>query len=84
MTIPEIESEAQKIISVLAGRKLQFPVWLDLEWNNQRALGAESLHKMTEAFEKIIVKAGYKFGIYCNVDWYENVICSHLKSMNFG
>ena len=83
MTIPEIESEAQKIISVLAGRKLQFPVWLDLEWNNQRALGAESLHKMTEAFEKIIVKAGYKFGIYCNVDWYENVICSHLKKYEF-
>lgn len=83
MTIPEIESEAQKIISVLAGRKLQFPVWLDLEWNNQRALGAESLHKMTEAFEKIIVNAGYKFGIYCNVDWYENVICSHLKKYEF-
>ena len=83
MTITEIESEAQKIISVLAGRKLQFPVWLDLEWNNQRILGAESLHKMTEAFEKIIVNAGYKFGIYCNVDWYENVICSHLKKYEF-
>lgn len=83
MTIPEIESEAQKIISVLAGRKLQFPVWLDLEWNKQRILGTESLHKMTEAFEKIIVDAGYKFGIYCNVDWYENVICSHLKKYDF-
>lgn len=83
MTISEIESEARKIISVLSGRKLQFPVWLDLEWNNQRSLGSESIHKMTEAFEKIIVDAGYKFGIYCNVDWYENVICSHLKKYEF-
>lgn len=83
MTIAEIQSEARKIVSVLSGRKLQYPVWLDLEYNNQRSLGAENIHKMAEAFEKIITAAGYKFGIYCNVDWYMNVICSHLKKYDF-
>lgn len=83
MTIVEIQSEARKIVSVLNGRKLQYPVWLDLEYNNQRSLGAENIHKMAEAFEKIITAAGYKFGIYCNVDWYMNVICSHLKKYDF-
>lgn len=83
MTIAEIQSEARKVVSVLNGRKLQYPVWLDLEYNNQRSLGAENIHKMTEAFEKIITAAGYKFGIYCNVDWYMNVICSHLKKYDF-
>lgn len=83
MTIAEIQSEARKIVSVLNGRKLQYPVWLDLEYNNQRSLGAENIHKMAEAFEKIITAAGYKFGIYCNVDWYMNVICSHLKKYDF-
>lgn len=83
MTIAEIQSEARKIVSVLNGRKLQYPVWLDLEHNNQRSLGAENIHKMAEAFEKIITAAGYKFGIYCNVDWYMNVICSHLKKYDF-
>lgn len=83
MTIAEIQSEARKVVSVLNGRKLQYPVWLDLEYNNQRSLGAENIHKMVEAFEKIIVNAGYKFGIYCNVDWYMNVICSHLKKYDF-
>lgn len=83
MTVSEIESEAKKVVAVLAGRKLQFPVWLDLEWNNQRALGSESIHKLAEAFEKIIIAAGYRFGIYCNADWYENVICSHLKKYDF-
>lgn len=38
---------------------------------------------MAEAFRKIVVAAGYKFGIYCNVDWYVNVICSHLKKYDF-
>lgn len=83
MTVSEIELEAKKVVAVLAGRKLQFPVWLDLEWNNQRVLGSESIHKLAEAFEKIIIAAGYRFGIYCNTDWYENVICSHLKKYDF-
>ena len=71
------------MVSALNGRELQYPVWLDLEYNNQRSLGAENIHKMAEAFEKIITAAGYKFGIYCNVDWYMNVICSHLKKYDF-
>ena len=83
MTVAEIQSEARKVVEVLNGRKLQYPVWLDLEWNNQRSLGAEQIHELAEAFEKIITEAGYKFGIYCNVDWYLNVICSHLKKYDF-
>lgn len=83
MTVAEIQSEARKVVEVLNGRKLQYPVWLDLEWNNQRSLGAEQIHKLAEAFEKIITAVGYKFGIYCNVDWYLNVICSHLKKYDF-
>lgn len=83
MTIAEIQSEAKKVVSVLNGRKLQYPVWLDLEHNNQRALGAESIHNLAEAFQEIITAAGYQFGIYCNVDWYTNVICSHLKKYDF-
>ena len=83
MTIAEIQSEARKVVSALNGRELQYPVWLDLEYNSQRSLWAENIHKMAEAFEKIITAAGYKFGIYCNVDWYMNVICSHLKKYDF-
>ena len=82
-TIAEIKNEARKVVSVLNKRKLDYPVWLDLEWNNQRALGSESIHKMAEAFKEIIVAAGYQFGIYCNADWYINVICSHLKKYDF-
>lgn len=83
MTIAEIQSEARKVVSVLNGRKLQYPIWLDLEHHKQRVLGAESIHNLAEAFREIIVAAGYKFGIYCNEDWYMNVICSHLKKYDF-
>lgn len=83
MTIAEIQREARKVVSTLNGRRIQFPVFLDLEHNNQRSLGSESIHKMAEAFREIVEAAGYKFAIYCNVDWYENVICSHLKKYDF-
>nr|DAY79664.1 MAG TPA: hypothetical protein [Caudoviricetes sp.] len=83
MNISEIQSEARKVVSVLNGRRIQFPVFLDLEHNNQRALGSERIHKMADAFREIIEAASYKFAIYCNVDWYVNVICSHLKKYDF-
>lgn len=83
MTVNEIQSEANKVVSVLAGRKIQFPVFLDLENSNQRALGSENIHKLADAFREIIEKAGYKFALYCNVDWYDTVICSHLKKYDF-
>ena len=83
MTIAEIQREARKVVSTLNGRRIQFPVFLDLEHNNQRSLGSESVHKMADAFRESVEAAGYKFAIYCNVDWYENVICSHLKKYDF-
>ena len=83
MTIAEIQREARKVVSTLNGRRIQFPVFLDLEYNDQRSLGSESIHKMADAFREIVEAAGYKFAIYCNVDWYENVICSHLKKYDF-
>lgn len=83
MTVSEAQSEARKVVSVLAGRNIQFPVFLDLENSNQRTLGSESIHKLADAFREIIEKAGYKFALYCNVDWYDTVICSHLKKYDF-
>ena len=82
-TVSEAQNEARKVISVLNGRKIQFPVFLDLEYHKQRVFGAESVHNLAEAFRKIIVAAGYKFGIYCNEDWYMNVICNHIKKYEF-
>lgn len=82
-TVFEAQNEARKVISVLNGRKIQFPVFLDLENHRQRVLGAESIHNLAEAFRKIIVASGYKFGIYCNEDWYMNAVCSHLRKYEF-
>lgn len=79
----EIKTEAEGVIAALAGRGLEFPVWLDLEWNRQRILPKSVLSAMVKTFRAIIVSAGYKFGIYCNADWYKNVIPDDCKAYEF-
>lgn len=80
LTVADIQKEAQTVIDVLDGRKLDFPVWLDLEDASQRSLSDSTLMTMIKTFWSVVTAAGYKFGIYCNMDWYENVIPEEAKS----
>ena len=79
LTVAEIQHEAEKVVDVLDGRPLDFPVWLDLEWSKQRNLSESALITLIKTFWSVITTAGYKFGIYCNMDWYDNVIPDALK-----
>lgn len=79
LTVAEIQQEAEKVVDVLDGRPLDFPVWLDLEWSEQRKLSESTLSTLVKTFWSVITAAGYKFGIYCNMDWYDNVIPDALK-----
>ena len=79
LTPAQALEEAEDTLSVLAGRGLDFPVFYDLEWNSQRKLGKAAVEKIAEAFLKRIKKAGYKVGIYCNMDWYQNVLTEKLR-----
>ena len=80
LSVAEIQAEAQNVVDVLDGRELQFPVWLDLEDASQRSLSDSTLMTMIKTFWSVVTAAGYKFGIYCNMDWYDNVIPEEAKS----
>ena len=79
LTTAQAKKEAEKVLAVLDGRKLDFPIFYDLEWSDQRALGKAAIEKIALAFLDKIQDAGYKAGIYCNADWYENVLTDALK-----
>lgn len=79
LTEAQALEEAEDTLSVLAGRGLDFPVFYDLEWNSQKRLGKAAVEKIAEAFLNRIKKAGYKVGIYCNMDWYQNVLTEKLR-----
>lgn len=79
LTSAQAIEEAENVISVLGGRGLDFPVFYDLEWSQQRNLGKQAIENIAVAFLTRIKKAGYKVGIYCNLDWYNNVLSDALK-----
>lgn len=79
LTPAQAVDEAENVIAVLAGRGLDFPVFYDLEWEQQKSLGKHAIENIAVSFLTRIKKAGYKVGIYCNVDWYKNYLPDNLK-----
>lgn len=79
LTPAQAIDEAEDVLSVLCGRGLDFPVFYDLEWAQQRSFGKQAIENIAVAFLTRIKKAGYKVGIYCNLDWYNSVLSDVLK-----
>lgn len=72
--VKDAKKEADAIVSVLAGRKLPVRMWLDMEDSSIKALGKSLLTDIIETEAAIFKAAGISVGIYCNKDWYYNVL----------
>lgn len=79
VNISEIKCEAKKVVEVLNGRKLDYPVFLDIEDKCQENLSKSMMMQMIDAFREIIIKAGYQFGIYCGYSWYQHQLPDDAK-----
>lgn len=78
-SIEQIKTEASIVIKTLNKRKLDYPVFLDIEDKCQRNISKSVMMQMINAFMAIIVKAGYKFGIYCGESWYNTYLPDGAK-----
>lgn len=78
-TVAEAEKEANETLTVLKGRKLDFPIFYDLEWETQRKFSKSKLEAITLAFLRKIHSAGYRVGIYSNVDWFNNLFTPAMR-----
>lgn len=78
-SIEQIKTEANIVIKTLNKRKLVYPVFLDIEDKCQRNISKSVMMQMINAFRAIIVKAGYKFGIYCSESWYNTYLPDSAK-----
>lgn len=74
LTVDQAQTEARQVLKALGKRPLEFPVFYDMEWSEQRKLRKSLITEIIKAFREIIIDAGYYFGIYCNKDWYQNVL----------
>ena len=62
--------EAKATVDLLKGKKIDLPVFYDLETESLRAADATKLQSIASAYQKIIEDAGFTFGIYCDESFY--------------
>lgn len=70
----DAEKEAKDVLAVLNGRPLDFPVFYDVEDTAQAQFSKTKMASIINAFLNTIKAAGYRIGIYCNVNWYANIL----------
>lgn len=73
-SVRKAREAAQFAIKLLGGKKLDFPIFLDLEENCIRNLGKSKILELAKAFCDEVENAGYQYGTYANKDWFANTL----------
>lgn len=78
-TVAKAKEEAKFCISLLKGKKFEYPVYYDIE-NNERqgSLSKALLTDICIAFCEELEAAGYFVGVYANTDWFTRKL-DHAK-----
>lgn len=79
-SMADMEGDAKSLLNHLKGRKLEYGIWIDLEADIVRTKGKVYIRGLVDTYARIFHAAGYYTGIYCNRDWYLNVIHDDLKA----
>lgn len=67
-------AEIRTVCRLLYENNIYCTIWYDIEDKTLRALGSEKITGIIRAAEEEVKRCGFPFGIYCNADWYNNVI----------
>lgn len=63
-TVQDAKNEAKLMLSILKGKKLEYPVYLDVEDQIQKQLGKDTLTAIIKTYCDTLQDAGYYVGIY--------------------
>lgn len=69
-TESDAKTEAKHIIELIKGKKLSYPVYLDCEEKGTEGFAYKACCIVGDEIEK----AGYKFGVYANLSWWNNYL----------
>ena len=72
--IENIDDCARAVVDNLKGKKLQLPVYIDIEDKEIAPEGKAKLTEMVITFNTIIEKAGFWAGVYANKNWFNNYL----------
>lgn len=71
-TVAKAVSDAKIVLSVIKGKKVD-TVWLDVEDKCQQNIGVTLLN-IIKAYQEVIEEAGYNFGVYTGLSFYNSYI----------
>jgi len=72
--IANAEQGAREVVNYLKDKKLQLPIYLDMEDAEILAEGKNKLTNICIAFNTIIEQARFWAGVYANEDWFNNYL----------
>lgn len=75
--------EANSLVSILKGKNISCGVWLDMEDSSLLSLSRNALSEIIYTEADILKRSGYKTGIYCNKNWYDNILDSRNLKKDF-
>ncbi|MEG1846896.1 MAG: GH25 family lysozyme [Lachnospiraceae bacterium] len=73
-TMAKARKEAEEVVKLLKQQEIVCTVWWDVEDDSLRELGRDMLTTLIHVAQTVIEAAQLPFGIYCNQDWYRNVL----------
>jgi len=79
-SIENPKDDAEAFLNILNGREMQYGIWIDAESAKLRACGKARVEQIILTEIDVIKKAGYRVGVYTNLDWYKNVLTASIKN----
>lgn len=73
-SVEDAAREVNACLTVLGNKKLDLPIFYDMEDNTQLYLGKTKLTQIAEKFCDTIKQKGYKAGVYANLNWFNNYL----------
>lgn len=73
-TVAKAEQDAKDVISFLKGKRLEYPVYYDMEDSKLQALTTAERTAIAIAFVKYMQNNGYLAGVYANNNWLTNYL----------
>lgn len=73
-SVDKAKNEAAHVLRMIRGKKLDYPVFYDMEADITKNCTKKMLGDMAEAFCEAIKKAGFQAGIYANTYWFKNIL----------
>ncbi len=68
--------EADHVLRLLKGHTPSYPIYFDMEENKMLALSKDMLANLAKSFCDKVSAAGYRVGVYSNLNWWTNYLTS--------